>query len=66
MHRFGKGDLVLRRANALKPTDKLEPNSEGPYVVTEVLKGEAYELKDAKGRVQPRHWNINNLKKYYA
>lgn len=37
---------MLRRADALKSTGKLDPNWEGPYVVTEVLKGGAYELKD--------------------
>ncbi|XP_012846962.1 PREDICTED: uncharacterized protein LOC105966933 [Erythranthe guttata] len=33
---FQVGDLVLRRADALKPTGKLEANWEGPYTVTKV------------------------------
>lgn len=66
IRRFEKGDLVLRRADALKPTGKLDPNWEGPYVITEVLKGGAYELKDMEGKTLPRPWNISNLKKYYV
>lgn len=47
--RFIKGDLVLKRADALKPTGKLDPNWEGPYIVEEVLKDGAYQLKDMEG-----------------
>lgn len=66
IRRFCKGDLVLKRADALKPMGKLDANWEGPYIVKEVLKGGAYELQDEEGRVLPRPWNVNNLKKYYA
>lgn len=62
IHRFLEEDLVLKRAYVLKPTGKLDLNWEGPYIVKEVLKREAYELKDMEGRVLPRPWNINNLK----
>lgn len=64
--RFLKGDLVIKRADALKPTKKLDPNWEGPYIMKEVLQGEAYQIKDMEGRVLPRPWNITNLKKYYV
>lgn len=48
--RFEKGDLVLKRKYALKPTGKLDAYWEGPYVVTRVLRGGAYELKEVDGR----------------
>lgn len=64
-HRFEQGDLVLRRADTLKNTGKLEPNWEGPYIVVKVLVGGAYELKGSAGQIQPCPWNVNNLKKYY-
>ncbi|KAL8499011.1 hypothetical protein ACS0TY_022101 [Phlomoides rotata] len=52
--RFEKGDLVLRRIDALKPTRKLDSNWEGPYLVTKVLAGGAYGLDDEEGRKLPR------------
>lgn len=62
--RFGVGDWVLRQADALKSTGKLEPNWEGPYKVITVLAGGAYELMDLEGRKIARPWNINHLKKF--
>ncbi|KAL0410993.1 UNVERIFIED_CONTAM: hypothetical protein Slati_3689000 [Sesamum latifolium] len=47
---FQVGDLVLRRADALKPIGKLDPTWEGPYKVTSVLGKGAYELEDPEGR----------------
>lgn len=44
------GDLVLRRANSLKYTWKLEVNWEGPYKVTPVLAGGSYYLEDGRGK----------------
>lgn len=64
--RFSVGDLVLRRVDTLKPTGKLDANWEGPYIVTEVLKGGAYKLTDQEGKKLPCPWNIRNLKKYYV
>ncbi|XP_057808633.1 uncharacterized protein LOC131023106 [Salvia miltiorrhiza] len=64
--RFQKGDLVLKRADALKATGKFEANWEGPYIITEVLKGGAYHLSDQEGRALERLWNINHLKKFYV
>lgn len=39
---------MLRQADALKTTGKLEANWEEPYKVISVLKGGAYELADKK------------------
>ncbi|KAL0415271.1 UNVERIFIED_CONTAM: hypothetical protein Slati_3359000 [Sesamum latifolium] len=44
------GDLVLRRADALKSIGKLDPTWKGPYKVTSVLGKGAYELEDPEGR----------------
>ncbi|KAL0355325.1 UNVERIFIED_CONTAM: hypothetical protein Sradi_3979400 [Sesamum radiatum] len=63
---FQVGDLVLRRADALKPIGKLDPTWEGPYKVTRVIGKGAYELEDPEGRPLPRPWNVHNLKKYLA
>ncbi|XP_012836530.1 PREDICTED: uncharacterized protein LOC105957147 [Erythranthe guttata] len=63
---FQIGDLVLRRADALKPTGKLEANWEGLYTVTKVAAGGAYELQDRKGKKIPRTWNVCHLRKFYA
>ncbi|KAL0444489.1 UNVERIFIED_CONTAM: hypothetical protein Slati_2171600 [Sesamum latifolium] len=60
------GDLVLRRADALKPIGKLDPTWEGPYKVTSVIGKGAYELEDPEDCPLPRPWNVHNLKKYFA
>ncbi|KAL0448325.1 UNVERIFIED_CONTAM: hypothetical protein Slati_1388900 [Sesamum latifolium] len=62
---FQVGDLVLRRADALKPIGKLDPTWEGPDKVTSVIGKGAYELEDSEGRPLPRPWNVHNLKKYF-
>ncbi|KAL0291939.1 UNVERIFIED_CONTAM: hypothetical protein Sradi_7008700 [Sesamum radiatum] len=63
---FQVGDLVLRRADALKPIGKLDPTWERPYKVTSVIGKGAYELEDPEGRPLPRPWNVHNLKKYFT
>ncbi|KAL0394475.1 UNVERIFIED_CONTAM: hypothetical protein Slati_4413700 [Sesamum latifolium] len=63
---FQVEDLVLRRVDALKPIDKLDPTWEGPYKVTSVIGKGAYELEDPEGCPLPRPWNVHNLKKYFA
>ncbi|XP_012842286.1 PREDICTED: uncharacterized protein LOC105962516 [Erythranthe guttata] len=63
---FQIGDLVLRRADALKHTGKLEANWEGPYTVTRCLAGGGYELADIDGKPLPRAWNIIHLKRFFA
>ncbi|KAL0413149.1 UNVERIFIED_CONTAM: hypothetical protein Sradi_1516600 [Sesamum radiatum] len=62
---FQVGDLVLRRADALKPVGKLDPVWEGPYKITGIIGKGAYELEDPEGRPLPRPWNVHNLKKYF-
>ncbi|KAL0395051.1 UNVERIFIED_CONTAM: hypothetical protein Slati_4471300 [Sesamum latifolium] len=59
---FQVGDLVLRRADSLKPIGKLDPTWEGPYKVTSVIGKGAYELEDPEGRPLPGPWNVHNLK----
>ncbi|KAL0355344.1 UNVERIFIED_CONTAM: hypothetical protein Sradi_3981300 [Sesamum radiatum] len=63
---FQVGDLVLRRAEALKPIGKLDPTWEGPYKVIRKIGKGAYELEDPEGRPLPRPWNVHNLKKYFT
>ncbi|KAL0457990.1 UNVERIFIED_CONTAM: hypothetical protein Slati_0426200 [Sesamum latifolium] len=43
---FQVGDLVLRRMDALKPVEKLDPTWEGLYKVTSVIGRGAYQLED--------------------
>lgn len=38
VRRFSKGELVLKRADVLKPTTKWDANWEGPFIVSEVLR----------------------------
>ncbi|KAL0434376.1 UNVERIFIED_CONTAM: hypothetical protein Slati_2771900 [Sesamum latifolium] len=63
---FQVGNLVLRRADTLKPVGKLDPTWEGPYKVTSIIDKGAYELEDPEGRPLPRPWNIHNLKRYFV
>lgn len=58
MRKFEGKDLVLRRADALKNTGKLEPHWEGPYKVTQALKGRAYRLQDKEGKQISHPWNV--------
>ncbi|KAL0303062.1 UNVERIFIED_CONTAM: hypothetical protein Sradi_6174300 [Sesamum radiatum] len=46
---FQVGDLVLRRADALKSVGKLDPTWEGPYKITGIIGKGAYELEDPEG-----------------
>jgi hypothetical protein len=62
---FMVGDLVLR----LKQDghDKLESPWVGPYIVTEVIQGEAYRLQDKKiGKDESNPWNAEQLQRFYA
>ncbi|OMO62055.1 hypothetical protein CCACVL1_23055 [Corchorus capsularis] len=63
-----KGDLVLRKVEASRKGGsggKLAPNWEGPYVVKEVARAGTYKLQDLDGKIIPRTWNADHLKKYY-
>ena len=48
---FNVGDLVLRLVQSNKDHHKLSPPWEGPYIVTEVLRPGAYNLKTIDGEV---------------
>ncbi|KAL7134013.1 hypothetical protein ABFS83_12G177900 [Erythranthe nasuta] len=64
--RFEVGDMVLRRADALKMRGKLKANWEGPYRITQRLNGDAYWIEDKYGKKLPRPWNVCHLKKFYS
>ena len=62
---FEVGDLVLR----LKQDghEKLESPWLGPYIVTEVIPGGAYRLKDKKtGKAEGNPWNVAPLRHLYT
>ena len=62
------GNLVLKK---LLPTrknpkhGKLEPNWEGPYVVSCVVRLGNYELQTEEGKVISHSWNVKHLKHFY-
>ena len=62
------GDLVLRKVLGTTKNlawGKLEPNWEGPYRITSIVGICVYHLEDLDENVVLRHWNVNNLKRYY-
>ena len=62
---FQVGDLVLRLTQ--KSHEKLESPWLGPYIVTEVIGGGAYRIKDKKtGVEEPNPWNVAQLRRFYA
>ena len=61
------GDLVLRKVLGTTKNlawGKLEPR-EGPYRITSIVGICVYHLEDLDENVVLRHWNVNNLKRYY-
>jgi hypothetical protein len=38
---------------------------EGLYLVAEVIRPEAYQLKEINGAIFPNAWNIEQLRKFY-
>jgi len=65
---FNPGDMVLRKVSqATKDPNegKLGPNWEGPYKVIRHSRRGSYYLEDTKGKLLPRPWNAEHLKKYY-
>ncbi|KAK1660518.1 hypothetical protein QYE76_048677, partial [Lolium multiflorum] len=47
--------------------EKFESPWIGPYIVTEVIPGGAYRLKDKKtGKDEPNPWNVAQLRRFYA
>ncbi len=62
---FNVGDLVLRLKQ--KGHLKLESPWEGPYVVTEVIPGGAYRIKNTTtGLVEGNPWNVAQLRRFYV
>jgi hypothetical protein len=65
---FKIGDLVLRKVTLATrdPVEgKLAPSWEGPYKVISCQRPGAYYLEDSTGKVLPRPWNAEHLKRYF-
>ena len=61
-------DLVLCRVflNTRDPTaGVLGPNWERPYQIEEVIDRGTYKLARPNGKLIPRYWNGEHLRKYY-
>ena len=64
--RFQVGELVLRKVFPNTPESrdgKLSPNWEGPYQIESITGPGSYQLRDSKGKLLPRSWNVIHLKK---
>ena len=62
---FAKGDLVLKLKQ--KGHHKLESPWEGPYIVTNVIPGGAYRIKDVQSGVEESNpWNVAHLRQYHV
>jgi hypothetical protein len=62
---FSVGDLVLRLKQ--ERTLKLESPWEGLFIVSEVIPGGAYRLKNtASGKDVGNLWNVAHLRRFYA
>ncbi|XP_074327726.1 uncharacterized protein LOC141665638 [Apium graveolens] len=62
------GDLVLRKVmpNTKKPQHGVfGANWEGPYRIKSILWKGTYHLEDMEGKLVPRAWNAEHLRKYY-
>ena len=62
---FEEGDLVLRRAQSAKNTNKLTPKWEGPYRVIRVTRPGAVRLETEDAIPVSNSWNIEHLRKFY-
>jgi hypothetical protein len=66
--KFQLGDWVLRKVSLMTkdPTEgKITPKWEGPYKVVGCHQKGAYRLITQTGKMLPRSWNAEHLKKYY-
>ncbi|XP_050233119.1 uncharacterized protein LOC126681617 [Mercurialis annua] len=62
--KFKLGDLVMRKTEVKKGetgSGKLQPNWEGPYTISEVIKEGTFKLTNSMGRIIPRTWNANSM-----
>ena len=62
---FEEGDLVLRRIQSAKNSNKLTPKWEGPYRVIRVTRPGAVRLETKDGIPASNSWNIEHLRKFY-
>src|SRR3989337_2017849 len=60
-----EGDLVLRRVQSAKNSNKLTPKWEGPYRVRRVTRPGAVRLETEDGIPVNNSWNIEHLRKFY-
>ena len=60
-----EGDLVLRRVQSAKGTNKLTPKWEGPYQVVRVTRPGAVHLETGDGIQLQNSWNLEHLRKFY-
>ena len=61
---FNKGDLVLRLIQ--EKVHKLSPQWEGSFIISEVIGGGAYTLKNPKTNEDVGNpWNVANLRLFY-
>ena len=62
---FEEGDLVLRRVQSAKNSNKLTPKWEGPYRVIRVTRPAAVRLETKDAILVSNSWNIEHLRKFY-
>ena len=62
---FEEGDLVLRRVQSAKGTNKLTPKWEGPYRVVRVTRPGTVRLETGDGIKLQNSWNIEHLHRFY-
>jgi hypothetical protein len=60
-----EGDLVLRRVQSAKNSNKLTPKWEGPYRVTRVTRPGVVRQETEDGIPVSNSWNIEHLRKFY-
>ena len=60
-----EGDLVLRRVQSAKNSNKLTPKWEGPYRVKRITRPGAVRLETEDGIPVSNSWNIEHLRKFY-
>ena len=62
---FEEGDLVLRRVQSAKNSNKLTPKWEGPYRVIRVTRPGAVRLETEDAIPVSNSWTIKHLRKFY-
>ena len=62
---FEEGDLVLRRVQSAKNSNKLTPKWEGPYRVRRVTRPGAVCLETEDGIPVSNSWNIEHLRNFF-